>query len=412
LKTKTKVKKLKENKDLTTRNYKNFKDISEYFSNAITEVSKIDRDNNMISGVCAFRPISLNNRIYKEKAIKSLVKMMEHTKAFRNHGSMFSSAGVEDLLGEHINVRRHSGGIFSDLSILETARYKDMIFDIAENKPHLAGFSINARGKFADEPDTEGREVVEDIVSLRSVDFVGDPATTFGVFEQKKFNGFLEREKSILELAKETAEGNSQETKENNIGGDRMDKTIAYLDGKIKMKGLTEGGVDSAVLEYIKTLEDAQESLTTSTAQLTEDSKQNEEEAMASKKELEKVQEEYKTVQAKLTSFEDKEADEKFRKERKTLIDKILEDEKFPKEKISKSFMRILMEIKETKEETAEARIKDLVVDRAGTLKPDDNMDETSGAEQKEEEKEEENKKTMTLEEARKHMAPAIGNKW
>ena len=392
MKTKGKIKKAIENKDLTKRDYKNYKDISEYFDNAITEVSKIDKENNMIFGVCAFRPVSQNNRIYKEKAVKSLISMMENKKAYRNHGGLLSASGVEDLLGEHVNVRRHNGGIFSDFSILETARYKDMIFDIAENKPHLAGFSINARGKFADDPDSEGREVVEDIVSLRSVDFVGDPATTFGVFEDKQTN----------------------QEESNKDGGDLyMKKLLAYLEGKITMAGLTEDGTDSAVLEYVKKLENAQESLTASVAQLTEDNKQNEEELTGIKKELEKTQEAYKTAEAKLTTYEDKEAAEKFRKERKELIDKVLEDEKYPKDKVSKSFMRILMEIKETEEETAESRIKDLIVDRAATLKADNAMDETAGDEQKEETKEETKDLATKIAEAKESIRSVIkGNEW
>jgi len=50
-----------ENQQVTEkRDYGNYKDISEYFDNAITEVSRIDKSQNMIYGVCAFRPVSQN----------------------------------------------------------------------------------------------------------------------------------------------------------------------------------------------------------------------------------------------------------------------------------------------------------------------------------------------------------------
>ena len=175
------------------------RNFSENFNNVMTEITKIDKEGNTIFGVCAFKPISENNRIYKEKAIKSLVTMLDNKKCFRNHGGMFSGSGVEDLLGEHKNPRRQNGGIYTDLSLLESARFKDMIFDIAENKPHLAGFSINARGKFAEELDSEGREQVEDIVMLRSCDFVGEPATTGGVWEAKEENDLAKAKKELVE---------------------------------------------------------------------------------------------------------------------------------------------------------------------------------------------------------------------
>jgi hypothetical protein len=379
-----------ENNQLGQRDYGNYKDISEYFDNAITEVSKVDKAQNMIYGICAFRPVSQNNRVYSEKAQKTLLSLMSNKKAFRNHGAFLSSSGVEDLLGEHVNPRKHNGGIYTDLSILETARYKDMIFDIAENKPHLAGFSINARGKFAEKPDAEGREVVEDIIALRSVDFVGDPATTFGVFEEKQK---LENK-------------NSQES-----GGDYcMDRTLAYVEGKIKTKGLTDEGVDQSVLEYIKKLEDAQESLTGSVTSLTEDNKQNEEAFKATQKELDRVKEEYKTVEARLTNYVDKEEAEKAAKERKKLIEKVFENEKFSKEKASKSFMRILLEIKETEGESVEDRIKDLVNDRIGTMKPDDGMDLSAGDEQKEEKGDKDH--STKVKEAREKIGSVMGHSY
>jgi hypothetical protein len=69
------------------------------------------------------------------------------------------------------------------LYVLKSSPGRDLIFDVAENMPHLAGFSISGTGKFS-EPDDKGIETVEDVVSLQSIDFVGHPATTSSVWEQ------------------------------------------------------------------------------------------------------------------------------------------------------------------------------------------------------------------------------------
>jgi len=188
------------------------KDIKETIESAMKEVTMVDKTNNMIFGICAFKPVSKNNRVYKEKAVETLLGMLDGKKCFRNHGSTIASSGVEDLIGEHTNPRLHNGGIYTDLSVLETARYKDLIFDVAKNKPHLCGMSIVARGKFSNEMDAEGREQIVDVVSLQSCDLVGSPATTNGCFEEKKEEE--QKEKMSLEQARAIFHGTTLEDKE------------------------------------------------------------------------------------------------------------------------------------------------------------------------------------------------------
>jgi hypothetical protein len=98
---------------------------------------------------------------------------------------MFTGQSVLNLLGEFSGLRRHQDAVYADLTVFESSKGRDMLFDLAENHPHAAGFSINARGKFEEEPDKQGREIVNEIVAIRSCDFVGEPATTYGVFEQE-----------------------------------------------------------------------------------------------------------------------------------------------------------------------------------------------------------------------------------
>jgi cation transport regulator ChaB len=98
---------------------------------------------------------------------------------------MFQGQSVLKLLGEFKDLRRQDDAVYGNLTVYESSPGRNLLFDLAENHPHAAGFSINARGKFEEEPDKKGREVVKEIVAIRSCDFVGEPATTFGVFEEE-----------------------------------------------------------------------------------------------------------------------------------------------------------------------------------------------------------------------------------
>jgi len=76
--------------------------------------------------------------------------------------------------------------------------YKKFL-EIVERFPNSIGFSISARGKFSEYLDTDGREVVEDILVLRSIDLVGTPATTNGIFEQLEDAEKTPEELKVLE---------------------------------------------------------------------------------------------------------------------------------------------------------------------------------------------------------------------
>lgn len=160
--------------------------IQEMLTGAFTENTKFDKETNSISNVCMLKQESLNNRFYSEKALSSLVKLGKEApvKSFIDH-AMWEGQSVLKLLGEFSNLRKHKGAVYGDLSILEKSEAKEMIFDIAENAPHLAGFSISARGEFEEEPDNKGREVVKELVAIRSCDLVGEPATTNSLWEQQ-----------------------------------------------------------------------------------------------------------------------------------------------------------------------------------------------------------------------------------
>ncbi len=319
----------------------------ESVASPIHKDTRIDPDRGVLSGLCVFRPVSLNNRVYSKKAQESLLKLADNAKSYMDHGIFGSS--VKDLVGKFHSPRMaEDGAIYADLKVLKSSDAYSKIFEVATEMPDLAGFSINAKGKFADSNDEHGREQVEDVLRLYSIDWVGDPATTSGMYEDNK--------------GKDT-------------GGDlKMKKVVEYLMDKIRTIGLTEDGIENAVIQYIKNLEQEKESLTSATVQLTEERKEVDKKV----KEFEASLEELKSVKAKLQNYEDAENQKKALKAREDLIAKVLEEEKLPADKISKEFNEILMELGGEK---VEDRIRALVKERKKMLEPV--MDKTMGDEQK-----------------------------
>jgi len=159
--------------------------LREIQTNVFTENTKVDKQNNIIAGVCMLKSVSLNNRYYTPEALDSLVELGKEgpIKSFCDHDSFMQGQSILKLLGEFSNLRRYGDGVYGDLTAFEASPGYSILFELAESGKNSAGFSVNARGSFKDEPDAEGREVVEKIVAIRSCDFVGEPATTHGLFE-------------------------------------------------------------------------------------------------------------------------------------------------------------------------------------------------------------------------------------
>ena len=193
------------------------------FTEAYRFEGRVDEENSRISRVAIMNSVSRNNRVYSDKAMASILKLAEGTKSFLDHGNAFTGgSSVKDILGRFTRPTKDGNTIYANLEVLKNSPGRDMIFEIATSFPEMAGFSINARGKFADATDPQGREVVEDVVALRSVDFVGNPATVNGVWEQE------DRETELTELRTEVADLKEKIR--------QKDLVIKYQDKQLKEK--------------------------------------------------------------------------------------------------------------------------------------------------------------------------------
>ena len=183
-----------------------WEELKESFTTPLAE-AKIDKKNLVIKDTVILGPISLNGRIYPATTQEKAKPLFEGAKAYLNHpkiGDIADARQVQDLIGEHKNIRTVGEKTVSDLYLVDTPLVREWVIPIAESKPHLFGNSIVARGKMI--KDKSGKVVVEEILAVRSVDVVAEPATTKGLFESKNFAKMeddMDLKEITLEMLKE-----------------------------------------------------------------------------------------------------------------------------------------------------------------------------------------------------------------
>lgn len=176
----------------------------EAFEQALSEV-EIDHDNLILKNVVILGPISTNKRKYSVETQQKALPLLEGIRAYVNHprmNEMSEPRDMRDLVGEHKNVRVVGDRTVSDLHLLDNAAVRDVVLPVAESKPHLIGNSIVARGKMVREKD--GTDNVEEILAVRSVDIVTEPATTKSLFAEGKQLFSVEEEMELESLTLET----------------------------------------------------------------------------------------------------------------------------------------------------------------------------------------------------------------
>lgn len=142
---------------------------------------RVDRDKGIIHDVKILGLESVNQRRYTEEAIKAGRILYEGVPVYVNHPDKPNDPrDVGEKFGRLMNVRVEKDGLYGDLEYLKSHPDAALITEAAERMPEQFGLSHNAKG---DGQDQDGVFVVEQIVEVRSVDVVTEPATTDGLFE-------------------------------------------------------------------------------------------------------------------------------------------------------------------------------------------------------------------------------------
>lgn len=145
----------------------------------------IDREAGIIRGVKIIGRHSKRGHEYTEAALQEAMPKYEGSPVCIDHmpaGQGANVRSIRDTWGVLRNVEIRGDGAYGDLHYLKEHAETPAILERAE-KGIPMGLSHNAQGKRA---RLHGREVVESITNVFSVDLVSRPATTTNLFESEE----------------------------------------------------------------------------------------------------------------------------------------------------------------------------------------------------------------------------------
>lgn len=150
------------------------------------ESPTIDTDAGVIRGVKALGRVSRNGREYSDSALAECARMYEGAQINLNHpGKKDASADrpFQEGIGWMKNVQIRADGVYGDLHYLKSHPNAPMLVESAERNPTRFGLSHNAEGSLV---KRGGKNVVESVNRVHSIDIVQNPATNRGLFESEE----------------------------------------------------------------------------------------------------------------------------------------------------------------------------------------------------------------------------------
>jgi hypothetical protein len=158
--------------------------IQEYVDNRGNH-PQVDEEHGVLRGVKLLGLSSSNGREYPKETVARAMTLYEGAKVNVNHPDGADPGQPRDyrdrigvIRGPHL--REAEAGLFGDFHFNPKHVLAEQLVWDAKHAPENVGFSHNVQGKVA---KRNGRQVVEEIVRVQSVDLVADPATTRGLFE-------------------------------------------------------------------------------------------------------------------------------------------------------------------------------------------------------------------------------------
>ncbi len=157
--------------------------IVEYVSSRGAKIG-VDRETGVIRGVKILGLHSKNDRVYPGATLERAIGLYEGVRVNVNHpdGPPHAPRNYQDRLGVIRNVTRKEDGLYGDFYFNPRHLLAEQLIWDAENAPGQVGFSHNVTARTS---RSKGQTVIDEIVQVRSVDLVADPATTRGLFEHQ-----------------------------------------------------------------------------------------------------------------------------------------------------------------------------------------------------------------------------------
>lgn len=144
----------------------------------------IDREAGIIRGVKILGYESSNGREYTKQAVEKGRPLYEGAKVYSNHqrDPKNPERRNEDRWGKLINTNIQEDGLYGDLQYLKSHRDTESILESIERFQDT-GLSHDAGGEYK---TVKGKQIVESITRVYSVDVVQNPATNRNLFESEQ----------------------------------------------------------------------------------------------------------------------------------------------------------------------------------------------------------------------------------
>lgn len=149
----------------------------------VSKARRIDEAAGTLFDLVALGPSSANGRDYPESTMRAALPLFEGKQSFADHDRQ-GDPSVYHVLGVWQNCRVEEGRVRGDFAYFKSHPLAPRLVEAAR-RPELhnaLGFSINAHGRTA---DRGGRQVVEALTSLTSIDLVARAATAKGLYESR-----------------------------------------------------------------------------------------------------------------------------------------------------------------------------------------------------------------------------------
>lgn len=143
---------------------------------------QVHRESDVIRGVKILGLESRNGRSYRPATLAKAVTLYEGAKVNVNHPKTGAQTprDYQDRIGVVRNVAFRDGGLFADLQYNPKHQLAEQLAWDAEHAPENVGLSHNVEARVARH---NSGLVVDEILKVRSIDLVADPATTRSLFE-------------------------------------------------------------------------------------------------------------------------------------------------------------------------------------------------------------------------------------
>ena len=217
-------------------------DLKESVFTPIMEENLRDIESGVIRNVKIIGKVSKNGRVYSDEALKNAVPLYENAPVYIDHPSRMEAKTERSLREQVGNIRDPRwtpDGNYGDLHLYQNHADYKLLVERATKDKNGFGLSHNADGECR---RTKGGEICESIENVRSVDIVGKPATTIGLFESEDPDRPKEKTMQKFSLKKLVESYGSASEKKHLM----LLEDAAVLDREVELEEPEEGDVSLA----------------------------------------------------------------------------------------------------------------------------------------------------------------------